>query len=150
MIRLFLPGRSAGLFCFGGKKTHKTGQDDTMDRCIIFFVGAVASVATEAFWRGASRRDIALWGGIGMLLLRRVLLRYPYGDRALLCLVGALLLLALWLALLILQTLPRQPRRSNADVLTVEIPSFSYGLFRFLLIAPAYAVIEYLEARFGL
>ena len=121
-----------------------------MDRCIIFFVGAVASVATEAFWRGASRRDIALWGGIGMLLLRRVLLRYPYGDRALLCLVGALLLLALRLALLILQTLPRQPRRSNADVLTVEIPSFSYGLFRFLLIAPAYAIIEYLEARFGI
>ncbi len=121
-----------------------------MDRCIIFFVGAVASVATEAFWRGTSRRNIALWGGIGMLLLRRVLLRFPYGDRALLCLVGALLLLVLRLTLLILQALPRRTRKSAADVLTVEIPSFSYGLFRFLLIAPAYTIIEYLEARFGL
>ena len=121
-----------------------------MDRCIIFFVGAVSSAATEAFWRGTSRRNMALWGGIGMLLLRRVLLRYPYGNRALLCLVGALLLLALWMALLILQALPRRTRKSDAEVLTVEIPSFSYGLFRFLLIAPAYAIIEYLEARFGL
>ena len=150
MIRLSCPDEVPGFFYCEGKKTHKTGQDDTMDRCIIFFVGAVSSAATEAFWRGTSRRNMALWGGIGMLLLRRVLLRYPYGNRALLCLVGALLLLALWLALLILQALPRRTRKSDAEVLTVEIPSFSYGLFRFLLIAPAYAVIEYLEARFGL
>ena len=29
-----------------------------------------------------------------------------------------------------------------------KMPSFSYGLFRFLLLAPAYAVIEYIEACF--
>ena len=34
--------------------------------------------------------------------------------------------------------------------LTVALPSFAYGLYRFLLIAPAYTIIEYLEARFGM
>ena len=121
-----------------------------MDRCIIFFIGALASVGTEAFWKGTSRMNIALWGGTGMLLLRRIILRFPYGNRVLLCLVGALLLLTLRLALLILQALPRHPGESDGAILTVEIPSLSYGLFRFLLIAPAYSVIEYLEAHFGI
>ena len=49
--------------------------------------------------------DIALWGGTGMLLLRRILLRFPFGDRVLLCLASALLLAALRLALLILYSL---------------------------------------------
>ena len=39
-----------------------------MDRCIIFFVGAAASVASEIFWKGSSRPPVALWGGMGMLL----------------------------------------------------------------------------------
>ena len=121
-----------------------------MDRCIIFVVGAVASVATEAFWKGASRANVALWGGTGMLLLRRVLLRFPYGDRALLCLVGALLLFTLWWLFLLLRALPGRTGKPGQTTVIFEVPSFSYGLYRFLLIAPAYAVIEYLEARFGL
>ena len=76
-----------------------------MDTCIIFCVGALAAMASEAFWYGASRLDIALWGGTGMLLLRRILLRFPFGDRVLLCLAGAVLLAALRLALLILYSL---------------------------------------------
>ena len=51
-----------------------------MDTCIIFCVGALAAMASEAFWYGASRSDIALWGGTGMLLLRRILLRFPFGE----------------------------------------------------------------------
>ena len=119
-----------------------------MDRCIIFIVGAAAAVAAEAFWKGASRRGEALWGGIGMLLLRRVVLRFPTGDRILLCLVGALLLTALRLTFLILRALPGRTRVKVAAALKPDVPGFSYGLFRFLLIAPAYALIEYLEGCF--
>lgn len=120
-----------------------------MDTCIIFAVGAVASVATEAFWKGASRTYVALWGGMGMLLLRRVLLRFPYGNRVLLCLFGALLLFTLWWMFRLLQALPGRTDGPGPVTVTVDVPSFSYGLYRFLLIAPAYTVIEYLEARFG-
>lgn len=121
-----------------------------MDRCIIFIVGAAAAVAAEAFWRGDSRREEALWGGLGMLLLRRIVLRFPHGDRVLLCLAGALLLTVLRLAFRILQSLPGRTRRTGAAALTVDVPSFTYVFFRFFLIAPAYAVIEYLETCFGI
>ena len=120
-----------------------------MDTYIIFAVGAVASVATEAFWKGTSRTYVALWGGMGMLLLRRVLLRFPYGNRVLLCLFGALLLFTLWWMLLLVRALPDKGGKTSPAAIPVDVPSFSYGLYRFLLIAPAYAVIEYLEARFG-
>lgn len=119
-----------------------------MSTCIIFFIGALASVASEAFWYGACRTDIALWGGAGMLLLRRIALRFPRGDKVLLCLVGALLLIILRLALLILRVLPG--RAEGSREMTIEVPSFSYGLFRFLLIPPAFAVIRYLEAHIGM
>ena len=117
-----------------------------MIRFIVFCIGAVSSVVSEVFWNGESRWCMAVWGGAGMLLLRRIVLRFPFESRALLCLFGALLLIALRLTLLILQALPvRQDTR-----LTVALPSFAYGLYRFLLIAPAYTIIEYLEARFGM
>ena len=119
-----------------------------MDTCIIFCVGALAAMASEAFRYGASRLDIARWGGTGMLLLRRILLRFPFGDRILLCLAGAVLLAALRLALLILRVLPGRADRDQA--MTIEVPSFTYGLFRFLLIPPAFAVIRYLEAHIGI
>ena len=87
-----------------------------MDKFVIFCVGAAASVLSEIFWNGASRWTIGLWGGAGMLLLRRIVLRFSFMSRAFLCIFG--------------------------------MPSFSYGLYRFLLLAPAYAVIEYIEACF--
>ena len=120
-----------------------------MDRCIIFIVGAISSVAAEAFWKGESHMHAALWGGAAMLLLRRIALRFPGGNRALLCMVGALLLIVLRLTFLLLKVIAD---RSAADArpLTMDLPSFSYGLYRFMLVAPAYAVIEYLEARFGI
>lgn len=115
-----------------------------MDRIIIFCVGAVASVVSEVFWKGGSRRYMALWGGMGMLLLRRIVLRFSHTSRVLLCLFGALLLIALRLALLILEELPGR----RGEAVQVDLPSFSYGLYRFLLIPPAYTIIEYLEACF--
>ena len=147
---VFAARKKSGLFFCTRKKRSETGQDDTMDKCVIFFVGAVASTATEAFWKGESRMNVALWGGTGMLLLRRIILRFPYTNRSLLCILGALLLLVLWLAFLMLRALPLHRDENGAAMITLEMPSFSYGLFRFLLIAPAYAVIEYLEACFGI
>ena len=85
-----------------------------------------------------------------MLLLRRIVLRFSSESRALLCLFGALLLIVLRLALLIVQALPRRAVDNGPQKLLVDLPSFSYGLYRFLLIAPAYAVIEYVEGRFGI
>ena len=119
-----------------------------MSRIAVFIAGAVLSLASEIFWKGAGRPSTALWGGMGMLLLRRVVLRYSDTSRAMLCVVGALLLMAMRLALCILAQLAdpvgeRQPLQS-----LVEPPSFSYGLYRFLLIAPAYTIIEYVEACF--
>ena len=121
-----------------------------MDRFIIFCVGAVASVVSEVFWKGDSHSCVALWGGAGMLLLRRIVLRFPSKSRALLCMFGALLLVALRLVLLILRELPGRTGRKGTLHLTVYMPSFPYVLYRFLLIAPAYTIIEYLEARFGM
>ena len=66
-----------------------------MNRCVVFFVGALAAMVSEVFWKGESRWPVALWGGAGMLLLRRIVLRFPSESRVLLCLFGALLLLAL-------------------------------------------------------
>ena len=117
-----------------------------MDRCIIFLVGSASAAVSEVFWRGHSDRSVALWGGAGMLLLRRMVVRFPFESRALLCVLGALLLAALRLSLFILHALLRQ----KADRVTVDLPSFSYGLYRFLLIAPAYTVIEYLETCFSM
>lgn len=113
-----------------------------MDTIILFCVGALSSVISEIFWKGASRPQVALWGGLGMLLLRRIALRFPFGDRALLCLFGAALLLVLRLALLLTEALSG---RNGQGRVTVELPSFSYVLYRFFLIAPAYIVIEYLK-----
>lgn len=117
-----------------------------MDRCIIFLVGSAAAAISEVFWRGHSDRSVALWGGAGMLLLRRMVVCFPYESRALLCVFGAVLLAALRLSLFILHALLGQ----KADRITMDPPSFSYGLYRFLLIAPAYTVIEYLETCFGM
>ena len=119
-----------------------------MNRCILFCIGAVAAVVSEVFWKGRSRWSIALWGGIGMLLLRRIVLRFPFESRALLSILGALLLAALRLALLILQGLHIGSDGSDRSYVMIDFPSFSYGLYRFLLIAPAYTIIEYLEGRF--
>lgn len=91
---------------------------------------------------------MAVWGGVGMLLLRRVVLRFPFESRALLCLLGALLLVALRVILLIVQAISHGAGKKGEDCLTVDLPSFSYGLYRFLLIAPAYTIIEYLEDLF--
>ena len=120
-----------------------------MDRIIIFFVGAVASQVSEIFWNGDSPLRVALWGGTGMLLLRRSALRFPFGDRTQLCLLGAFLLLVLRLVFLLFPALSFAAERGEDARLTLDLPSFSYGLYRFLLVAPAYAVIEYLEAHFG-
>ena len=120
-----------------------------MDRIIIFCVGAAASQVSEIFWNGDGRLRVALWGGAGMLLLRRIALRFPFGDRTLLCLFGAFLLLVLRLVFLLLPALSASADRGEEARLVLDLPSFSYGLYRFLLVAPAYAVIEYLEAHFG-
>ena len=87
---------------------------------------------------------------MGMLLLRRIVLRFSSESRALLCLFGAILLVVLRLALLIVQALSRRANKNGSQPLLVDFPSFSYGLYRFLLIAPAYAVIEYVEGRLGI
>lgn len=93
---------------------------------------------------------MALWGGAGMLLLRRIVLRFPFESRALLCLFGAMLLVVLRLTLHIIQDLLVRTDAAGERRGIADIPSFSYVLYRFLLIAPAYAIIEYLEARFGI
>ncbi len=121
-----------------------------MDRFIIFCVGAGAAVISEIFWKGTSRRSVVLWGGSGMLLLRRIILRFPFASRALLCIFGALPMLALRYVILISLRLTYSKREHIPCRLTIELPSFSYGLYRFLLIAPAYTIIEYLEGRFGM
>ena len=121
-----------------------------MDRLIIFCVGAAASEVSEIFWNGGSRLRVALWGGTGMLLLRRIVLRYPFGNRTLLCLLGAFLLLVLRLMFLLFPALSAPVDRGEDVRLIVDLPSFSYGLYRFLLIPPAYAVIQYLENCFGM
>lgn len=144
------PGGRAGLFCCLRKKARKTGQAVPMDRIIIFCTGAVASVVSEIFWKGATRVRAALLGGTGMLLLRRIVLRFPYGNHVLLCLFGALLLQALNLLFLLIPALSRRSHGDGPVALTIDLPSFSYGLYRFLLIAPAYIIIKYLEARFGM
>ncbi len=116
-----------------------------MNGLIVFCVGAVCSVISEIFWKGDSRWTIALWGGSGMVLLRRIVLRFPLESRALLCIFGAVLLVALRVALLILSWILGRFENGRRTFLTLDLPGFSYGLYRFLLIAPAYAVIEYLE-----
>lgn len=121
-----------------------------MDRCIIFFVGAVASVISEVFWNGASRWSVALWGGTGMLMLRRILLRFPLESKALLCLLGAALLIVLRWTLLLLQLIVDHSANTGPKPVISVVPSFAYGLYRFLLIAPAYTIIECLEACFGM
>ena len=73
-----------------------------MDRIVIFIAGAILAAVSEVFWRGQYRRSIALWGGVGMLLLRRIVLRFPYESRALLCLGGALLLIVLWITFVLI------------------------------------------------
>ena len=121
-----------------------------MNRLILFGVGAAASAVSEIFWRGSSSRSVALWGGTGMLLLRRILLRFPFANRALLCICSVFPLLALRVFIHILSHLWEQKRKNKALSFSIERPSFSYGLYRFLLVAPAYTIIEYLEARFGM
>ena len=105
-------------------------------------------MVSEVFWKGVSHWTVALWGGTGMLLLRRIVLRFPLENRALLCIMGALLLIVLSMTLLILQSLSARAAGSEPDRIRVDLPSFSYGLYRFLLIAPAYTIIEYLEGCF--
>ncbi len=122
-----------------------------MYKCIVFIVGAVAALVSEAFWKGESEGcwSLALWGGTGMLLLRRVVLRFPSQSRVLLSLFGALLLLALWLTLLLIREgWALHVGRRGSCQLAVGVPSFSYCLYRFMLIAPSYTIIEYLEACF--
>lgn len=119
-----------------------------MDRCIVFCIGAIAAVVSEIFWKREGSWSVALWGGVGMLLLRRVELRFPYESRALLSILGAFLLLTLWLVLLFLQGIPRPSDRLGQRYMTIDMPSFSYALYRFLLIPSSYTIIEYLEARF--
>lgn len=121
-----------------------------MDKLVIFCVGAAASVLSEIFWKGASRWTIGLWGGTGMLLLRRIVLRFPFMSRAFLCVFGALELIAIWGVILILANIWQKSDRAESIHILSEVPSFSYGLYRFLLLAPAYTVIEYIEACFHL
>ena len=119
-----------------------------MDKFVIFCVGAAASVLSEIFWNGASRWTIGLWGRAGMLLLRRIVLRFSFMSRAFLCIFGAFGLIAIWGVILILSSIyARSDSREPIHILS-KMPSFSYGLYRFLLLAPAYAVIEYIEACF--
>ena len=120
-----------------------------MNGFIIFCFGAFAATITEVFWKGGSRRSMAIWGGAGMLLLRRVVLRFSSESRALLCIVGALLLFALHVTFLLLQRLSKRTETGTIDP-EADTLSFSYTLYRFLLIAPAYTIIEYLETRFGM
>ena len=121
-----------------------------MDRFIIFCVGAGAALLSEVFWNGLSRWPTALWGGAGMLMLRRILLRFPFESKALLCLFGALPLIVLRWMLLLLQLIADPSADLRSMPASAVVPSFSYGLYRFLLIAPAYTIIECLEACFGM
>ena len=84
-----------------------------------------------------------------MLLLRRIVLRFPFESRALLCVVGALLLIVLRIVFFLLIRL-LEGNMDAARRFAADMPTFSYGLYRFMLIAPAYTIIEYLEARFGM
>ncbi len=83
-----------------------------------------------------------------MLLLRRIVIRFPFMSRAFLCVFGALELTAIWGVILILANIWQKSDRTKTIHILLEVPSFSYGLYRFLLLAPAYAVIEYIEACF--
>ena len=121
-----------------------------MDRLIVFGTGAALSVVSEIFWRQESRWTVAIWGGTGMLLMRRIVLRFPFVSRALLCLAGALPMLALRLLIFISVSIWSPHGRKETNLLRMEFPSFSYALYRFLLLAPAYTIIEYLEAFFGM
>lgn len=107
-------------------------------------------MVSEVFWKGQSRWSVVLWGGFGMLLLRRIVVSFPLESRALLSILGAVLLIVLWLALFILESISKGVETRWTSMLSVSMPSFSYGLYRFLLIAPAYTIIEYLETRFGM
>lgn len=119
-----------------------------MNHLIVFFVGAVAATVSEVFWKGESRWHVALWGGIGMLILRRIVLRFPFESRTLLCFFGAVQLIALRLTIIILSELSKEKHKGKKARPTVDMPSFTYSLYRFLLIAPAYTIIEYLETCF--
>ena len=121
-----------------------------MDKLVIFCVGAAASVVSEIFWKGASRWTIGLWGGTGMLLLRRIVIRFPFTSRAFLCVFGGLELVAIWGVIILLASILDRSHRTKPICILSEVPSFSYGLYRFLLLAPAYTVIEYIEACFHL
>ena len=60
------------------------------------------------------------------------------------------LLAALRLALLILYSLRDHGSKSTEKTVILDMPSFTYGLYRFFLIPPAFSVIEYLETHFGI
>lgn len=121
-----------------------------MDRFILFCVGGVLTVLSEIFWKGESRWHSVLCGGLGMLLLRRMLLRFPTASRVLLCVFGAVLLAALHYILLVALERRRDFEKGSPFSFWPGRPSASYMLYRFLLIAPAYTIIEYLEGRFGM
>ena len=61
-----------------------------------------------------------------------------------LCLAGAALLLVLGLVFLLTEALAKPTGRHGVRI-PVDLPSFTYLLYRFFLIAPAYIVIQYLE-----
>lgn len=119
-----------------------------MDRLVIFCVGAAASAVSEIFWNGEARWSISLWGGTGMLLLRRIVLRFPFANKALLCFLGAFPMIALWFIILMVSNLEDHAVSLREVAPKQVLPSFSYCLYRFFLIAPAFTIIEYLESCF--
>ena len=137
---------SSGLFCCKRKRSDNSGQAGSMNRLIVFLIGAATSTVSELFWRGTSSRSIALWGGTSMLMLRRILLRFSFVNRALLCICSTLPLMSLGAFIHILSRLCEGEGKRKPFVFLLEKPSFSYGLYRFFLLAPAYTIIEYLEA----
>ena len=115
-----------------------------MERLIIFGTGAGLGAVSEFFWQGRGRLVSILGSGVDMLLLRRILLRFPGGNRAALCLLGVLILLSSHYILTFFQTLFTKER----PAVRCLYPAGPYALFRCLLVAPAYIIIEYLEGFF--
>lgn len=120
-----------------------------MDRLAVFCTGAALYVLAEIFWRGRSHWTMALAGGLCMLLLRRILMKFPTGNMVLLCFAGAVVITAVeyvfgavFNVALKMQVWDYSNKKYN--ICGQICPQ--YGALWVVLCAPAYKIIAFLEA----
>ena len=116
---------------------------------VLFLVGGGLYVALECFWRGRSHISMFLAGGVSLLLLGGVTLRFPGLPVIALCAVGAVLITAVEFITGAVVNV-----RLNLGVWDYShLPLNLYGqvcarysLLWFLLSAPAVALIQLVNA----